>query len=97
MSINVKSVVVSGGLLVTLVLSLGLAFTSLGMLYSNTYGGAYCFFYVSESQARNYSLSNYNIPTCKLSLASSAIPTICLSILTLIEIISVIFQLPIKK
>ena len=64
--------------LAVLVVSLGLTGTSLGLIQANTFGGAYCDKFVSESQAINISLYNYNVPTCKLSLASAAIATVCL-------------------
>ena len=68
--------------LVVLVVSLGAAGTSLGLINANTYSGMYCNFFVSNSQARNESLYNYNIPTCKLSIATATIATICLAMLT---------------
>ena len=83
--------------LAVLVVSLGLTGTSLGLIQANTFGGAYCELFVSESQAINISLHNYNVPTCKLSLASAAIATVCLAILTVIELISVVFQFPLTK
>ncbi|XP_019856180.1 PREDICTED: uncharacterized protein LOC105313950 isoform X2 [Amphimedon queenslandica] len=82
--------------LVILFLSLGAAGTSLGFLQANTNNGASCRFYISHSQAMNSSLVDYNVPTCKLSIASAAIATICLALLTAIELISVSFKINVK-
>ncbi|XP_019856183.1 PREDICTED: uncharacterized protein LOC105313950 isoform X5 [Amphimedon queenslandica] len=83
---------------VILFLSLGAAGTSLGLLQANTNNGVYaiCHFFISYTQAMNSSLLNYNVPTCKLSIASAAIATICLALLTAIELISVSFQIYVK-
>ena len=83
--------------LVVLLVSLGAASTSLGLIHTNTNGGLMCKFFVTESQAKNASALNYNVPTCKLSLASSIIATVCLAILTVIELISVAFQKTVKS
>ena len=82
--------------LVVLVVSLGAAGTSLGLINANTYSGIFCNFFVSDSQARNTSLYNYNVPTCKLSVATATIATICLAMLTAIELISVAFKTHVK-
>ena len=82
--------------LVVLVVSLGAAGTSLGLINANTDSGTYCNFFVRDSQARNISLYNYNVPTCKLSLATATIATICLAMLTAIELISVVFNTHVK-
>ena len=87
---------VSVASLTVLVLSLGAAGTSLGLIHTNTNSGVYCKFFITESQATNASLHNYNVPTCKLSLASAAIATICLAMLTVIELISVAFKTHVK-
>ena len=76
--------------------SLGAAGTSLGLINANTYSGTRCNFFVSDSQARNTSLYNYNVPTCKLSIATATIATICLAMLTAIELISVAFKTHVK-
>uniref|UniRef100_A0A1X7U3Q4 Uncharacterized protein n=1 Tax=Amphimedon queenslandica TaxID=400682 RepID=A0A1X7U3Q4_AMPQE len=84
--------------LVILFLSLGAAGTSLGLLQANTNNGVYatCHFFISYTQAMNSSLVNYNVPTCKLSIASATIATICLALLTAIELISVSFKIYVK-
>ena len=82
--------------LVVLVVSLGAAGTSLGLINANTDSGTYCKFFVSDSQARNESLYNYNVPTCKLSVATATIATIYLAMLTAIELISVAFKTHVK-
>ena len=87
---------VSVASLAVLILSLGAAGTSLGLIHANTNSGVYCKFFITESQAMNASLHNYNVPTCKLSLASAAIATICLAMLTAIELISVAFKTHVK-
>ena len=81
---------------VILLLSLGAAGTSLGLIQANTNNGASCRFFVSYSQLINKSLYNYNVPTCKLSIASAAIATICLALLTAIELIIVLFEINAK-
>ena len=81
---------------VALLVSLGAAGTSLGLLQANTKNGIACYFFISYSQAMNLSLDTYNVPTCKLSIASATIATICLALLTAIELISVLFQINIK-
>ena len=83
---------------VALLLSLGAVGTSLGLLQANTNNGLYsrCHFFITYTQAMNSSLYNYNIPTCKLSIASATIATICLALLTTIELISVLFQINVK-
>ena len=83
--------------LAVLLLSLGAAGTSLGLLRANTDYGAECRFFISYTQAMNTSLINYNVPTCKLSVASATIATICLALLTAIELISVLFQMNVKR
>ena len=82
--------------LAVLFVSLGAAGTSLGLIQANTSNGASCHFFVSYSQLINESLYNYNVPTCKLSIASATIATICLALLTAIELISVLFTMDIK-
>ncbi|XP_019856181.1 PREDICTED: uncharacterized protein LOC105313950 isoform X3 [Amphimedon queenslandica] len=84
--------------LVILFLSLGAAGTSLGLLQANTNNGVYatCHFFISYTQAMNSSLYNYNVPTCKLSIASATIAITCLALLTAIELISVSFQIYVK-
>uniref|UniRef100_A0A1X7SJD3 MARVEL domain-containing protein n=1 Tax=Amphimedon queenslandica TaxID=400682 RepID=A0A1X7SJD3_AMPQE len=81
---------------VILLLSLGAAGTSLGLIRANTNDGVTCGFFITYAQAMNSSLVNYNVPTCKLSIASATIATICLALLTAIELISVLFQINIK-
>ncbi|XP_019856178.1 PREDICTED: uncharacterized protein LOC109584770 [Amphimedon queenslandica] len=83
--------------LAVLLLSLGAAGISLGLLQANTDNGVRCFFFVSYAQAMNSSLVNYNVPTCQLSIASATIATICLALLTAIELISVSFQIYVKR
>ena len=87
---------VSVASLTVLVLSLGAADASLGFIQANTYSGVYCKFFVTESQATNASLHNYNVPTCKLSLTTATIAAICLAMLTVIELISVAFKTHVK-
>ena len=87
---------VSVASLAVLVLSLGASGTSLGLIQANTENGAYCKFFITESQAMNASLHNYNVPTCKLSLATATIATICLAMLTVIELISVALKTHVK-
>ena len=82
--------------LVILFLSLGAAGTSLGLIQANTNNGVACYFFISHTQAMNSSLRNYNVPTCKLSIASATIAIICLALLTAIELISVLFKISIK-
>ncbi|XP_019856179.1 PREDICTED: uncharacterized protein LOC105313950 isoform X1 [Amphimedon queenslandica] len=84
--------------LVILFLSLGAAGTSLGLLQANTNNGVYaiCHFFISYSQAMDSDLINYNVPTCKLSIASATIAIICLALLTAIELISVSFKIYVK-
>uniref|UniRef100_A0A1X7SP78 G-protein coupled receptors family 1 profile domain-containing protein n=1 Tax=Amphimedon queenslandica TaxID=400682 RepID=A0A1X7SP78_AMPQE len=74
---------------VILLVSLGAAGTSLGLLQANTDNGVACYFFINYSQVMDSSLVNYNVPTCKLSIASATITTICLALLTAIELISV--------
>ena len=81
---------------VILLVSLGAAGTSLGLLQVNTNNGLACSFFITESQLRDSSLANYNVPTCKLSIASATIATICLALLTTIELISVLFKINAK-
>ncbi|XP_019856185.1 PREDICTED: uncharacterized protein LOC105313950 isoform X7 [Amphimedon queenslandica] len=81
---------------VILLLSLGAAGTSLGLIRTNTNDGVTCYFFITYAQAMNSSLVDYNVPTCKLSVASATIATICLALLTAIELISVLFQINIK-
>ncbi|XP_019856177.1 PREDICTED: uncharacterized protein LOC109584769 [Amphimedon queenslandica] len=85
--------------LAVLLLSLGAASTSLGLLQANINNGIYsrCHFFITYTQAMNSSLLNYNLPTCKLSIASATIATICLALLTAIELISVSFQINVKR
>ena len=82
--------------LVLLFVSLGAAGASLGLIQANTNNGALCNFFISYSQLINESLYNYNIPTCKLSIASATIAIICLALLTAIELISVLYAMDIK-
>ena len=84
--------------LAILFVSLGAAGTSLGLLQANINNGAYatCHFFITYTQAMNSSLLNYNVPTCKLSIASATIATICLALLTAIELISVSFKINVK-
>ena len=88
--------IVSLATFVILLVSLGAAGTSLGLIQANTRNGAACYFYISYSQAMNSSLVNYSVPTCKLSMASAIIGTICLALLTAIELISVLFEINVK-
>ena len=83
---------------VILLLSLGAAGTSLGLIQANTYhhGDLKCLFFISYTQAMNSSLVNYNVPTCKLSIASATIATICLALLTANELIIVLFKINAK-
>ena len=81
---------------VVLLVSLGAAGTSLGLIQANTNNGASCYFFITYSQAMNSSLTNYNVPTCKLSIASATIATICLALLTAIELISLLFEINVK-
>ena len=85
--------------LAVLLLSLGAAGTSLGLLQANTNNGLYsrCHFFITYTQAMNSSLYNYNLPTCKLSVASATIATICLALLTAIELISVSLKINVKR
>ena len=81
---------------VILLVSLGAAGTSLGLIQANTDNGVVCYFFISYSQAMNASLINYNVPTCKLSIASATIAIICLALLTAIELFSVLFEINAK-
>ena len=92
---NIKQIF-SVASLAVLLLSLGAAGTSLGLLQANTNNGASCRFYISYTQATNRTLTNYNVPTCKLSIASATIAIICLALLTAIELISVLFKINVK-
>uniref|UniRef100_A0A1X7U4Y6 MARVEL domain-containing protein n=1 Tax=Amphimedon queenslandica TaxID=400682 RepID=A0A1X7U4Y6_AMPQE len=91
--------VLSLAFFVILLVSLGAAGTSLGLLQANINNGIYsrCHFFITYTQAMNSSLLNYNLPTCKLSIASATIATICLALLTAIELISVSFQINVKR
>ncbi|XP_019863380.1 PREDICTED: uncharacterized protein LOC109592356 [Amphimedon queenslandica] len=90
---------------VILLVSLGATGTSLGLLQANlpiqsAYGKA-CFFFINYSQAISLIESEtpdfkFNMPTCKLSIASATIATICLVLLTAIELISVLYQINVK-
>ncbi|XP_019856332.1 PREDICTED: uncharacterized protein LOC109584878 [Amphimedon queenslandica] len=84
--------------LAVLLLSLGAAGTSLGLLQANINNGmrSRCNFFISYTQAMDSSLVNYNEPTCKLSIASATIATICLALLTAIELIRVSFHINVK-
>ncbi|XP_019856187.1 PREDICTED: uncharacterized protein LOC109584772 [Amphimedon queenslandica] len=82
--------------LALLFVSLGAAGTSLGLIQANTSNGASCNFFITYSQLINESLYNYNVPTCKLSIASATIATICLALLTAIELFSVLYSMDIK-
>ena len=83
---------------VILLVSLGATGTSLGLIQANTSkaNGVSCYFFITYSQAMNSSLYNYNVPTCKLSIASATIATICLALLTAIELISLLFEINAK-
>ncbi|XP_019861038.1 PREDICTED: uncharacterized protein LOC109589388 [Amphimedon queenslandica] len=90
---------------VILLVSLVAAGTSLGLLQANiptlfVYEKA-CFFFLNYSQAISlieleYPDFNSNAPTCKLSIASATIATICLALLTAFQLISVSFQINVK-
>ena len=82
---------------VILFVSLGAAGTSLGLIQANTSNGAKCYFFITDSQLEDSSLINYNVPTCKLSIASATIAIICLALLTAIELISVLFEINAKR
>ncbi|XP_019861689.1 PREDICTED: uncharacterized protein LOC109590209 [Amphimedon queenslandica] len=82
---------------VILLLSLGAASTSLGLIQANTNNGMLCFFFLTYSQViADDAGPTFNMPTCKLSIASAAIATTCLALLTAIELISVLYQTNIK-
>ena len=104
------SVVLSVSILAVLLLTLGLAITSVAFIQSNTEGGSRCYFFVSKKEAiySDYwgyyydkglrSLpDNYKVQICQLSLASATISTTCIALLTVIELVSVVFQLTPKK
>ncbi|XP_019856336.1 PREDICTED: uncharacterized protein LOC109584879 isoform X2 [Amphimedon queenslandica] len=91
-----KNQVLSLVTFVILLVSLGAAGTSLNLIQANTNNGASCSFFITESQLEDQSLVNYNVPTCKLSIASATIATICLALLTAIELISVLFKINAK-
>ena len=90
---------------VILLVSLGAAGTSLGLIQANIdipiiYDGA-CYFFLNYSQAISLIGSDdsdiiFNVSSCKLSIASATIATICLALLTAIELISVSFHINIK-
>ena len=90
---------------VILLVSLVSAGTSLGLLQANlptqsAYGEA-CFFFINYSQAISIIESDspdfsLNVPTCKLSIASATIATICLALLTAFQLCSVSFQINVK-
>ncbi|XP_019856341.1 PREDICTED: uncharacterized protein LOC109584882 [Amphimedon queenslandica] len=95
---------------VTLLLSLVVAGTSLGLLQANlptqsAYGEA-CFLFINYPQAVSIIQSafvnpilvdfNFNSSTCKLSIASAFIATICLALLTAFQLCSVSFQINVK-
>ena len=92
---------------VILLVSLVAAGTSLGLLQANIHiqnqFGQTCLFFINYSQGISLIQSDevtvdfsLNVPTCKLSIASAAIATICLALLTAIELISVLFQIKVK-
>ena len=78
-----------------LVLSLAVSSASLGLLQANVFNGQFCFFFFKESDEVS-DIFNPNTSTCKLSVASIAIATICLSILATIQLVRVVFQASIK-
>ena len=82
--------------LAILFVSLGAAGTSLGLIQANTYNGVDCYFFITYTQAMNRNLVNYNVPTCKFSIASATIAVICLALLTAIELIGALFKINIK-
>ena len=82
---------------VILLVSLGAAGTSLGLIQANTNNGMLCYFFVTYSQIVAVSdLATFNVPTCRLSIASAIIATICLALLTAMELISVLYQTNVK-
>uniref|UniRef100_A0A1X7U2U1 Uncharacterized protein n=1 Tax=Amphimedon queenslandica TaxID=400682 RepID=A0A1X7U2U1_AMPQE len=90
---------------VILLVSLVAAGTSLGLLQANistefVYWKA-CFLFINYSQAisileSDYPDFNFNVPTCKLSIASATIATVCLALLTAFQLCSVSFQINVK-
>ena len=85
--------------LVILVVSLGAARTSIGLIQTNT-NNVGCKFFILTAPRANISTSltdcNVRTCTCKLSVATAAIATICLAMLTVIELISVAFKTHVK-
>ena len=104
-TITLVKQILSGVTFVILLLSLGAAGTSLGFLQANIpttimYQGV-CYFFLNYSQAISLidpddSDTIINVSTCKLSIASASIATICLALLTAFELISVSFHINIK-
>ena len=88
--------VLSQAFFVILLVSLGAAGTSLGLIQANTSNGVACYFFINYNQTKDSSLVYYNVPTCKLSMASATIAIICLALLTAIELISVFFNINVK-
>ena len=79
-----------------LVLSLAVSSASLGLLQANVFNGQICPFFFKKSDEFSDAVFNPNTSTCKLSVASIAIATICLSILATIQLVRVVFQASIK-
>ena len=88
--IEVKQFLWKITLLSFLICSLGAAGTSFGLIQANTESGTNCRLFITDSQARNRSLLNYNVSTCQLSLASIIIATMCLALLSFIELVKVV-------
>ena len=70
--------------------------TAFKIISLNTSNGVACYFFINYNQTKDSNLVYYNVPTCKLSIASATIATICLALLTAIELISVFFNINAK-
>lgn len=83
--------------LLTLLVALGGSSASLGLLQANTENGFVCNFFITESQAKEEMFNYNNGGSCKLSMACVIIATISISILSLIELVRVVFQANIRS
>ena len=92
--------ILSVALIALLILSLGVASTTLGLLQSNLYNGLFCRFFINKTQAEAETpgqLATPSLAPCRLSLASAIIATACLAMLTITETFRAVFQLSVNK
>ena len=92
--------ILSVALVALLILSLGVASTTLGLLQSNLYNGLFCRFFINKTQAEAEAQGQIATPSvapCSLSQASAIIATACLAMLTITETFRAVFQLSVNK